>query len=299
MRETWVRATTVALAFVVCAACGGQDDAEEAGQAAGPRVERHQAEKTPAEPPVTGAPSAELPAPTVQAKPKPSPAPPGPEERPGMLYIPAGEFLMGSASDDRMVYPWEKPREQPQHPVYVDAFYMDTYEVTNVQYERFDATHPRHGMSPCDDCPVVRVSWFKAKEYCEAQQPPKRLPTEAEWEKAAKGGGKPLLGSFKDSAWYSDNSIKRAQPVGKKRPNGYGLHDMLGNVREWTADWYDPGYYGLRVGDNPKGPDKGARRVERGGAFFLPRRGVTTTIRYNHPPHFKLYFLGFRCVQDP
>ena len=154
MKETWVRATTVALALVVCAACGGRDVAEEAGQAAGPQVERHQAKKTPAESPVTGAPSAELPATAVQAKPKPPRGYTEWEERPGMAYIPAGEFLMGSAADDRMVYPWEKPREQPQHPVYVDAFYMDTYEVTKAQYERFDPKHPRHGMSPCDDCLV-------------------------------------------------------------------------------------------------------------------------------------------------
>jgi formylglycine-generating enzyme required for sulfatase activity len=73
---------------------------------------------------------------------------------------------------------------------------------------------------------------------------------------------------------------------------------MLGNVREWTADWYGPDYYGDRVRDAPTGPATGQRRVERGGAFFLPARGVTTTIRYNHPPHFTLYFLGFRCAAD-
>ena len=216
-----------------------------------------------------------------------------------MVFIPAGEFLMGSAADDALVYPWEKPREQPQHPVYVDTFYIDKYEVTNAQYERLKPAHPRNEKSPCDECPVVRVSWDEAKQYCEGQSPAKRLPSEAEWEKAAKGGTKALVAAFADSAWYADNSIRRTQPVGKKQPNGYGLHDMLGNVREWTADWYDPGYYSLGVRDNPKGPARGVRRVERGGAFFLPRRGVTTTIRYNHPPHFKLYFLGFRCAQDP
>lgn len=217
-----------------------------------------------------------------------------------MAFIPAGEFLMGSAADDAIVYPFESPHEQPQHPVYLDAYYIDRTEVTNAQYERFDPKHERNPtVSPCDDCPVDQVSWYEAQAYCAAQSPPKRLPTEAEWEKAAKAGtdGNPT-GPFGDYAWFAENSITRAQPVAQKLPNAFGLYDTLGNVREWTNDWYDPNYYQLKVHDNPKGPAEGTRHVERGGAFFLPRRGVTTTIRYNHPPHFKLYFLGFRCVQD-
>ena len=221
-----------------------------------------------------------------------------PAERPGMASIPAGEFLMGSRAGDPIIYPWEAPREQPQHPVNVAAFYIDTHEVTNAAYERLNPGHQRDGSSDCDDCPVTRVDWSEAQAYCAAQKPPKRLPTEAEWEKAAKGGAEADPELFEEYAWFSKNSIKHTQPVGSKLPNGYGLHDMLGNVREWTADWYGPEYYELRVRDNPKGPPDGVRRVERGGAFFLPRRGVTSTIRYNHPPHFRLYFLGFRCAQD-
>jgi sulfatase modifying factor 1 len=221
-------------------------------------------------------------------------------ERPGMVYIPAGEFLMGSRAGNPITYPWEAPHEQPQHSVYVDAFYIDTYEVTNVAYERLNPHNQRNEHSDCDDCPVTHLDWSEAQAYCAAQKPPKRLPTEAEWEKAAKGGSEAEADpeSLEDYAWFSKNSIEHAQPVGLKRPNGYGLHDMLGNVREWTADWYGPQYYELQVRDNPKGPAEGTRRVERGGAFFLPHRGVTSTIRYNHPPHFRLYFLGFRCVQD-
>jgi iron(II)-dependent oxidoreductase len=248
------------------------------------------------------------PAVVASAAPAPTATPVGPTtkaagrlvERNGMILIPAGEFLMGSAETDPLVYPWEKKTQQPQHPVYLDDYYIDRHEVTNVDYEAF-AHHFRNNMiSPCDDCPVDDVTWFEAKAYCEGQKPPKRLPTEAEWEKAAKGAdpsGNP--GKLEDYAWFSKNSIKRAQPVAQKLPNGYGLFDMLGNVREWTADWFDPDYYQLKVYKNPKGPDHGERRVERGGAFFLPRQGVTTTIRYNHPPHFHLYFLGFRCAQDP
>ena len=171
-----------------------------------------------------------------------------PAERPGMVYVPPGEFLMGSAASDPDVYDWEKPHEQPQHPVYLDGYYIDVHEVTNAEFERFDPTHRRNQtQSPCDDCPVTNVSWFAAQAYCAAQKPPKRLPTEAEWEKAAKAGQpvwKPR--PFDAYVWYSGNSITRAQPVGQKRPNPLGLYDMLGNVREWTADWYDPDYYRQR-----------------------------------------------------
>jgi formylglycine-generating enzyme required for sulfatase activity len=281
---------TIALTLVIAtAACSGTEDASDGQPTTTPD---EVAQAAPPAPPAEGV-----------AAPQPG-APP--EKRPGMAYIPAGEFLMGSDPNDARVYPWEKPREQPQHPVYVDAFYMDTHEVSNVQYERFRPQHKRDRRSSCDDCPVVKVSWFDAQAYCARQDPPKRLPTEAEWEKAAKGGVARLGGRLDTYAWYSNNAprddrtrLSHASPVGTKAPNAYGLHDMLGNAREWTADWYDPSYYRLDVRDNPTGPESGARRVERGGAFFLPARGVSPTIRYNHPPRFRLYFLGFRCAQDP
>lgn len=216
-----------------------------------------------------------------------------------MVLVPAAAFLMGSAADDPLVYEFERQREQPQHEVVLDAYYIDTREVTNIEYERF-AAHPRDEASPCDDCPVTKVSWEDAQRYCAAQHPPKRLPTEAEWEQAAKGGGNGYpLEPFDDHAWFARNSITRAQPVGQKRPNAWGLYDMLGNVREWTADWFATDYYQHSERENPKGPPTGTRRVERGGAFFLPQRGVTATIRYNHPPVFRLYFLGFRCAETP
>jgi sulfatase modifying factor 1 len=226
-----------------------------------------------------------------------------PEQRPGMIYIPASEFPMGSRADDVRIYPWEQPKEQPQHPVFVNAFYLDVHEVTNKEFEtwRFHARNQER--SPCDECPVTDVSWEDAKAYCEEHK--KRLPTEAEWEKAAKGGhdDPPMTVEQYDAylaehAWYAKNTITRAQPIMQKKPNDYGLYDMLGNVREWTGDWFDKDYFQQKVRDNPKGPATGERRVERGGAFFLTARGVTTTIRYNHPPTFHLYFLGFRCAQD-
>ena len=218
-------------------------------------------------------------------------------EREGMKYIPPGEFMMGSRGDDPKVYEWEAPHEQPQHPVYVKGFYIDVHEVTNVEYERHDPNHKRDVQySPCDDCPVTQVDWDEAQAYCHALG--KRLPTEAEWEKAAKGGTDTDPTPLEDFAWFGKNSITRTQPVMQKKPNAYGLYDVLGNVREWTADWYGPEYYQERVRDNATGPAQGTRRVERGGAFFLPARSVTTTIRYNHPQGFHLYFLGCRCAAD-
>jgi formylglycine-generating enzyme required for sulfatase activity len=231
-----------------------------------------------------------------------------PEARPGMVYVSAGEFFMGSAADDEKVWPWEKPREQPQHPVVLGAFYIDKYEVTNSAFARFRPDHQRHPTSACDDCPVTDVTWFEARDYCAAQRPPKRLPTEAEWEKAAKGGAERRPEPLDAHARYARNAriiqqptgkLPSAAPVGELHPNPYGIHDMLGNAREWTADWFGDDYYWQRVRDEPKGPPEGIYRVERGGSFINDDRSVTATIRYNHPPTLRLFFLGFRCAQDP
>jgi formylglycine-generating enzyme required for sulfatase activity len=225
-----------------------------------------------------------------------------------MAYVPAGEFLMGSAADDPKVIPSEKPREQPQHPVQLDAFYIDRYEVTNAEFARWKPNHPRHPASACDDCPVSNITWFEARDFCAGQQPPKRLPTEAEWEKAAKGGVARAPEPLGKYAWFFGNSktivqpegtLSIASPVGKLLPNPYGLYDVLGNVREWTADWYGDDYYWDQVSDRPKGPAEGKYKVERGGAFLNEERGVTASIRYNHPPTLRLYYVGVRCAQDP
>lgn len=213
-----------------------------------------------------------------------------------MALVPAGEFFMGSKADDPEVFDHERESEQPRHAVTLKAFYLDKTEVTQKQLEAFLPGRTRDYRSPCDDCPATNVAWFDAKAYCESQQ--KRLPTEAEWEKAAKGGTDERPDPFADHAWFNGNSIQSTKPVGQKKPNGFGIHDMLGNVREWTADWFDPDYYEKSPKIDPKGPPEGERKVERGGAFFLPKRSVTATIRYNHPPTFRLYFLGFRCAAD-
>jgi formylglycine-generating enzyme required for sulfatase activity len=220
-----------------------------------------------------------------------------PDAREGMVRIPAGTFTRGADLGERATLGWEKAA-QPAHPVTLRAFLIDVHEVTNAEFERFDPKHRRSEASACDDCPVTDVDWFQAHDYCAAQKPAKRLPTEAEWEKAAKGGSDAPPEPLGDYAWFAKNSGYRAHPVMQKKPNGYGVYDMLGNVREWCADWWDKDYYAQRVADDPTGPATGTRRIERGGAFFLPARGVTTTLRYHHQPEIRLYFLGFRCAAD-
>jgi iron(II)-dependent oxidoreductase len=197
-----------------------------------------------------------------------------------MVLIPAGEFQMGDSLDGMS-------NALPVHTVYLDAFYIDIYEVTNAQYKKFmDATgykaptywnlldywnDPNYN---APNNPVVGVSWYDAKAY--ADWAGKRLPTEAEWEKAARGG---LVGKrypwgdvlTYDDANYNGIGLKDrwtyTSPVGSFAPNGYGLYDMAGNVWEWCADWYDGSYYANSPKSNPKGPDSGSYKVLRGGSW--------------------------------
>ncbi len=185
-----------------------------------------------------------------------------PPERAGMAYVPAGAFAMGSDA--------EETDDHPRHPVVLRAFLIDRHEVTNAEYERVDPAHRRDPRTPCDECPVTGVGWGEAERYCESQRPPKRLPTEAEWEKAAKGGRDREPEPLRDHAWIEENAVPGTQPVMLKLPNGYGLYDMLGNAAEWVADWYDPRYYEQQVLDDPAGPPGGTRRARW---VFLPSRG--------------------------
>ena len=244
-----------------------------------------------------------------------------------MVLIPAGEFQMGSsdgASD-----------EKPIHTVYLDAFYIDKYEVTNAQYKKFvQATGHKEpegyryingnwqsGFKPWSDSnfngdnqPVVCVSWEDAKAY--ADWAGERLPTEAEWEKAARGGvtGKKYVwgdewpptknaGNFDDETTvdssridgYSDGYVYTA-PVGSFKPNGYGLYDMAGNVWEWCADWYDSNYYANSPKSNPTGPSSGQYRVLRGGSWYDLDVILRTPRRSSYAPTLSRSGIGFRCV---
>jgi formylglycine-generating enzyme required for sulfatase activity len=222
-----------------------------------------------------------------------------------MLRVPPGAFVMGSDRGRR--------DERPAGQVLVDAFYMDEHEVTNLEYERFDPTHVRNPYSSCDDCPVVGVSWFDAYAY--ARWAGKRLPTEAEWEKAARGG-------LMDARYVWGNQtpegranfdLRQAREVARYAPNGYGLFDMAGNVAEWCLDWYAPDAYRHRSGGvdgqpprNPWGPDATGRKVVRGGSFSLHNLPLQQRLdmlrvacREHARPEERSHDLGFRTIWFP
>jgi formylglycine-generating enzyme len=210
--------------------------------------------------------------------------------------IPAGEFQMGSndGNDD----------EKPVHTVYLDAFYMDIYEVTNAQYKKFmDATGykaPKYWNEVrynASNNPVVGVYWDDVVAY--AKWAGKRLPTEAEWEKAARGGLVLVNTITHDTANYGGTGGKDkwdlTSPVGSFAQNGYGLYDMMGNVWELCADWYDENYYASSPKSNPKGPASGSYHVLRGGGYY--ERSLRIGIRDSIHPILEGSAVGFRCVQ--
>lgn len=212
-----------------------------------------------------------------------------------MVMVPAGEFYMGN--DD----PTVDPLEFPKHTIYTDAFYIDKYEVTQKQYYEVMGQNPSRWLG--SDLPVDSVSWTEAKTYCEKVG--ERLPTEAEWEKAAKGGtsdkwsGTSDLSKLGEYAWIHDTGANmRTHPVGQRKPNSYGVYDMCGNVWEWVSDWYESGYYSKSPGKNPKGPGKGILRILRGGNWDSHQYEVRTTSRYPKEPDVKFCNNGFRCAKS-
>ena len=213
-----------------------------------------------------------------------------------MVLVPAGSFDMGSG---------ESSDEQPVHTVYVDAFYMDEYEVTNAQYWKFMSATGHREPRYWDDSdynqpnqPVVGVDWNDAVAH--ARWAGKRLPTEAEWEYAARGGlsgrkypwGDPISTS---QANYGSN-VGKPVPVGSYSANGYGLYDMAGNVYEWCSDWYDEDYYSSSPSRNPQGPSSGSYRVLRGGSWNYSPGGLRAANRVNFSPADTNDGRGFRCV---
>ncbi len=209
-------------------------------------------------------------------------------EIPGMVLIPAGEFQAGSD---------ENNDERPVHKVYLDAFFMDIHEVTQKDYKSVMGKRSSEFRGP--DLPVERVTWFEAREYC--KKVGKRLPTEAEWEKAARSGtsrpyywGEDMDDAF---AWHWDNSGRKTHPIGQKRPNAFGLYDMAGNVREWVVDWYDAEYYQNLPEENPKGPFNGKYRVLRGGSWMDKPVDLRSASRNWDLPTGRFKNFGFRCAR--
>ena len=208
-----------------------------------------------------------------------------------MALIPAGKFVMGRNGVNG--------NEEPARTVSLDAFYIDKYEVTQLQYLSAIGTNPSY-FAKCPLCPVEKVTYHQASQYCAKVR--KRLPTEAEWEKAARGGTTGWYywgqGHMDLYAWYGNNAGKRTRPVGTRNPNRYGLYDMAGNVWEWVQDWYDPDYYKKSPVRNPKGPAKGTTKVIRGGSWGTPPAKIAHADRDSREPHTRYINGGFRCAKE-
>lgn len=228
-----------------------------------------------------------------------------------MAVIPAGSFTMGrvkSTSDDKTnMRPHVLLDDRPVRAVQMPEFRLDRRETTQADYARFAAATgravPRHwpgGKVPAgtEQYPVYNVDWHDAAAYCAWAG--KRLPTEAEWERAARGGleGKDYPNGDKLAAADALFNVQTGPgPVGRFAPNAFGLHDMAGSVAEWTADWFDRDYYGSGEDTNPQGPRTGQYRVIRGGAWSDQARRVTVFYRNWVRDTQKTPNLGFRCAR--
>ena len=313
----------------------------------------------PSSKPKPPAPPSVPPAVTARVPSEPGPNPPpqtnpqtNPRDGAVYVYVPAGEFLMGSA-DTLGEGPGFEPLDQmPEHNVFLDGYWIGRTEVTNAQFATFVAAtghetdaekegwgnawtgkgselwqqvnganwrHPQGPSSRVEGLeahPVVQVTWDDAITYC--RWAGGRLPTEAEWEKAARGTDRRLYPwgqvfdvnrlNFCDKhcPWFwsdpdADDGYLLTAPVGTY-PSGtspYGVLDMAGNVEEWVADWYDASYYARSPYEGPSGPTSGDERVVRGGRWFSPWQEVTVAIRLARNPDFRDDTTGFRCAASP
>ena len=242
-----------------------------------------------------------------------------------MVLVPAGPFLMGS---DKKADSKAYLAEMPQHTVHLDAYEIDKHEVTTVQFLKFVLAKDR---APLIDWrydggnfqdtmvnhPVMHVSWQDAADYCAWAG--KRLPTEAEWEKAARGGDGRIYPWGNQPAGLSRSNFGRSGLSGpvRDRPerlmlyppiisvdkyenavSPYGVFQMAGNVAEWVADWYDKDYYKTAPDKNPKGPEKGTQRAFRGGSWIDSTPSVRVAQRNGTEPNTRMNWLGFRCARD-
>jgi len=223
---------------------------------------------------------------------------------PIMRRIPEGWFQMGSdgGRDD----------EKPAHRVWVDAFELAAFQTTNADYARFLAETQHAAPLLRDDpdfsdpaLPVVAVSWFDAVAYCEwvggIFGKRYRLPTEAEWERAARGAVEGEMYPWGNAAPeelpnYANRWKSGPELVGLYSPNAYGLYNLGDNVHEWCADWYDASYYAVSPERNPEGPPAGTRRASRGGSWRHHIKVTRTAARSSIPPEFKYADYGFRIA---
>lgn len=228
-----------------------------------------------------------------------------------MVWVSDGTFIMGSPKGSTI---------EPPHEVYLHAFYIDKYEVTTARYAKFlNATgHKQPGLVPMlweqvnlpydGDRPVIGVAWGAAEAFC--RWVGKRLPTEAEWEKAARGtdgriypwgNADPTFALANYNKPVTDNTCSDSlRPVGSYETgqSPYGIYDMAGNASEWVADWYDEKYYAASPKSNPKGPASGEQKVLRGGSFRASPTVLNSTTREGYLPVDKVLYAGIRCALD-
>jgi formylglycine-generating enzyme required for sulfatase activity len=221
------------------------------------------------------------------------------------LYVPQGEFLMGESDHPNS-------NHYPQHKVYVDSFWIDQVAVTNSMYAACMQTdnctqpaiafNPHYGKWAYRDYPVTYITWWQARAYCAWVG--KRLPTEAEYEKAARGtdgrtypwGNEPPTPALANFGGLIGEAVSAYRyPLGA---SPYGALGMSGNVREWVWDWFDSKYYAHSPYANPQGPDNGVERSMRGGSAEEDDREIATYRRYNHDPLSPGLSRGFRCVES-
>ena len=211
-----------------------------------------------------------------------------------------------------------RDEERPVHRVYVDGFEMAAFQVRNRDFAPFLEATGRPAPPFCNDPnfnaadqPVVAVSWFEARNYCEwlssVTGRTVRLPTEAEWERAARGGREGSAYCWGDEPpqnwpeylrrWGSN--VTGPLPVGQGSHNPYGLYDIGENVHDWCADWFDPNYYSRSEQRNPQGPPSGERRSSRGGSWRHQIKATRCAARSSIPPHFQYADYGFRVLRTP
>jgi formylglycine-generating enzyme required for sulfatase activity len=327
-----VRDQTPARAEYLIRTCGVQTvwsvdlESELRSAGAGDRVIQAVKEKAPAPPPP----------PTPKAKqpegPKAGDVRENPKDGQRYVYIPAGTFLMGCSGGDTECFDDEKP----SHEVRITrGYWMGQTEVTVGAYKRFAAakgkpmpvepTFMGRGLNPGwsnDTLPMNQVDWNDARDYCSWAG--MALPNEAEWEYAARAGETSArYGPLEEIAWFADNSgnshldskaiLKKKgnkyterlkengngpKPVAQKRPNLFGLYDTLGNLWEWTADWYSDKAYASSESIDPKGPDSGTDRVVRGGSVYDRSRYVRLSVRGRFAPSYRYLIQGFRCAGE-
>jgi len=218
------------------------------------------------------------------------------------VYCPPGTFLMGSPASEQ----GRQPDENTHKVTLTKGFYIQITEVTQGQWKKVMGNNPSHFSSCGDSCPVEQVSWEDVQEFLgrlngKERTAIYRLPTEAEWEYACRSGSSTIYywGNARGvgaHAWYDGNSGETPHSVAKKTPNAWGIYDMIGNVWEWCSDWYDSNLYANYSQNDPKGPNRGSLRVNRGGSWGAGPAKLRSADRSGIPPVARRFYLGFRVA---